>query len=169
MLISDRYHPSKLNPSYYRRLFMKLSHSIVIPTILIVLISLLVQAADSKITIPHQLPENFEQKEAIRHEMFFMLADISALAKATENDRVLENDLNYSQGKRILEGINKVEKLDVQNYLKTDLSKLKTLTDDLLKAIEEKKPTAIYSEQIFSACFSCHQKHIKPDQPSLKK
>ena len=131
--------------------------------------SLLVQAADPTIIKEHRLPDNIVQREAIRHEMFLMLADISALAKTTTDSRMLDNDLNQEQGRRILEGIEKVKKLDSQSYLHLELKQLKNLTNDLLRAIDKKQPTITYSEKIFSTCFSCHQKNIQPNQPALKK
>lgn len=101
-----------------------------------------------------------ETQPGLRDEMGKMIISLADLDILVNRDRVVDFEIFQDDAQRILDAIARIRKLDAGQVYKPFLDRLSKPTQKLLEASKIQDPRASkYPEEIFNACFKCHQAH----------
>lgn len=101
-----------------------------------------------------------ETQPALREEMGKMIISLADLDILVNRDRVVDYEIFQDDARRILDAIARIRKMDTTGVYKPFLDKLAKPTQKLLESSKIQDPRASkYPEEIFNACFKCHQAH----------
>lgn len=104
--------------------------------------------------------EKLAVQPSLRDEMDKMILSIADMDILLNRDKVADYEIFVEDADRILKSIAAIRKMDKSGVFKDFLNRLEKPTKSLFKYATAKDARAMqYPEEIFNACFSCHQKH----------
>ncbi|MCP5464060.1 MAG: hypothetical protein H7A33_03450 [Deltaproteobacteria bacterium] len=102
--------------------------------------------------------KNLVNQESLRDQMSKMIISLADLDILVNRDKVQDYEIFQEDAERILAAIKKIRELDKDKVFEPFLKDLEKPTENLLKYSVQKSEKALrYPEEIFNACFRCHQ------------
>ncbi len=121
---------------------------------------LLVSAVSIAKPLSGKQHQALETQPGLRDEMGKMIISIADLDILVNRDRVVDYEIFQDDARRILDAIARIRKMDTMQVYKSFLDRLAKPTEKLLELSKNQDPKASkYPEEIFNACFKCHQAH----------
>lgn len=104
--------------------------------------------------------QDAKQQGFLKKQMNHMIVSIADLDILTNRDEIADYEIFIEDANRILQAIAEIRLLDTSGVYKKMLSDLETPTLKLKEYSLKKDPKAMaMPDQIFNACFKCHQTH----------
>ncbi len=104
--------------------------------------------------------EKLVGQETLRDQMDKMILSIADMDILVNRDQIADYEVFIEDADRILKAIVEIRKLDKAGVFTDFLNRLEKPTKSLFKYATAKDAKAMqYPEEIFNACFACHQKH----------